>query len=314
MKRLFSLLLCLCLFIPLLSACDSRSALPENNEISEEDLQKFKDKYDPDEKAEKEKTQIILLGDSTSTWYQQDPSKPEYLIERNLMGWSRYFTYYFDDSISMKYLSFGGSSTLIFSESEQYNWYKSALSEGDIVLIQYLHNEVLNGKQHTDPTIPLEDADASCKDKNGNVSYQAALYSFCIRPALEAGATPILLSPTLHLDTKTGTGKLPDTYLDYIAAMKDLAEDLDIAFIDLSEDLFALYDEVGKSKDLKTTALHAYLDETASSIDKLHLSHIGAYKVAGVIAKKLAESVPAFDEWLLETPKEFDKELFVKIP
>ncbi len=318
MKRTISVLLFLALTASLLCACRNE-ALPEHEPLSEEELSQIQNKPDSENKDQlneetkppvSKTTEVIILGDSTATWYH-GAYKPDYLQKRNLMGWSRYFPYYFNQSVKMNSLAFGGASTLKFKESDQYNIFLSALSQGDFVLIQFAHNEVYNDGRRTMPNLLLEDVDESCKDANGFISYQAALYYYYLKPILDAGATPILITPTVLRNEKNGLAKLPDGHTDYIAAMQDIAQDLNIPCVEITTALIDLYQKTCDDHGAEATkSLHAYTDSTATALDKLHLSHTGAYTVAGLIATELQKTVPEFEQCALTTPREFDLKFY----
>lgn len=308
MKRFFCILLTSLLLLTGFVSCSNDFS--ETDTVTQDELQKLEEQNASLNQEKGEKVKVIILGDSSATWYRY-PFKEEYLKERNLMGWSRYFPYYFQENVKMFSLAYGGASTRLVASSEHYNEFKYVLEEGAVVLIQFAHNELLDDERRTYAGIDYHEVDSiSLSDKDGRVSYQAALYFHYIKPILDAKAIPVLLSPTVTRNRITGLAESAN-YTEYIQDMKELAEEFNFPFVDVSAALTVTYqnlvDEYGPEG---TVRLHSYLEDTDKTLDRLHLSHEGAYLIAGIIAKEVANAVETLSVNFLQQPREFDMVIY----
>ncbi len=240
---------------------------------------------------------IFIVGDSTAEWSQEN--------NKNLMGWGYYFPRYLQADVKTTVLAKSGESSLSFLALRQYETLINEVQEGDIVLIQFGHNDMDSDSDHTDPHIPSTETDASGLNEQGVYSFRSILYNCYIRPMQARGATPVLLSP---ITRRADDGRPePGQLVDYATAMEALAAEFDVAYVDAQQITIDLYNSRFEAGGADATAqLHAYLDEQHTAYDRTHLSHLGAYTVAGLIADALKETLPDIVPFCLETPVAMD--------
>lgn len=143
-------------------------------------------------------------------------------------------------------------SSKSFAAEENYNMLASQLGAGDYLLISFGHNdEYPQVERYTDPY----------GDSTTEGSYKWYLKTKYIDPALEAGATPVLISSVVKRNYVGGAYQ-PQFHEIYTTAMKELAEEyaakgVTIPFIDLHHKMDALYKTLS---DEESKLLHASYD------------------------------------------------------
>lgn len=311
MKRFFTILLAI---LCLAGLCSCQKEYQDTVPVTQEEFEKLKEEALKKEQEANSYRRVLIIGDSTATRYrgvvEGAPTADE--LARNLMGWGPYLPYYFSDKLESINYSFGGASTFLFYSSEQYRTFQKTLKAGDYVLLQLMYNDVMFDDRRTSSGIDYKTVDSTtCQDASGTVSYQGALYYYYIKPILDAGATPVLLTLTVQRSEQTGLAIYPDRYDPYIEDLRYLSEELSIPLIDATETAEALYKSLcDKGGITATEYLHAYTDSTAKKLDNHHFSPEGAYEMAGIYANELVKTVPDLAHLLLETPRPFDKNVY----
>lgn len=155
-----------------------------------------------------------------------------------------------------------GRSTKSFLDEGRFEPVKAAMRPGDLLLIQFGHNdEKQDEARHTAP----------------QTTFKANLRLF-IDAARHCGAYPVLITPIARRRFDEQGNFLPGSHGDYPAAMGELAEEMGVPLIDL------------------TTATEAFLarlgDESSKPLfmwpkDNTHLKPEGAVKMAGLLAEGL---------------------------
>ncbi|MBQ9519240.1 MAG: hypothetical protein IJR59_05040, partial [Firmicutes bacterium] len=127
-------------------------------------------------------------------------------------------------------------------------------------------------------------------DKDTAGSFKNSLYVNYIKPALDAGATPIIATPVVR---RTTSSSWSDSQLhkanggDYAQAGRDLAAELGLTCIDNTAMTQELYTNLGPDE---TVYLHAWLNSKSSSVDNTHLNNYGASYVSYMMANALKNS------------------------
>lgn len=157
-----------------------------------------------------EKTTIHLIGDSTMA---NKEGTPEENPER---GWGQVLSQFFDSSIEVINYAINGRSTKSFISEGRWKEVCQNLKKGDYVLIQFGHNDQKNNdpSRYTNPT----------------GSYYYNLKKFVVE-SREKGATPILLTSIVRRSFNEN-GTLEDTHGIYPLMVRQLANDLNVDFID----------------------------------------------------------------------------------
>jgi lysophospholipase L1-like esterase len=207
---------------------------------------------------------IWICGDSTAT---------------NNAGWGRKLQSFLDsDKVQVRNKSVGGRSSKSFIE-EKSSWpsFKDDIQKGDVLIIQFGHND---NKPHSPEryTIP-------------ETTYKEYLTVF-IDHAREVGAIPLLASSIVRKRwNKDGT--MNPTHGNYPKAMKELAEDKNVAFVDMTRLTKEHFEKIGESA---TSKLYR---------DGSHLKANGAEVVTDLLIKSIVQqNIMPICSWVKDSPCE----------
>ena len=219
---------------------------------------------------------LYLCGDSTMAEYATDGSTPT-------RGWGQYFGAFFSPDITVVNRGKGGMDVRGFYSGTAY-WptIKKNIQPGDFVLLQFAHNDEKNGgmdgQELYDYYIAKGDAQAAAAtDTRGSVpngSYVATLRTL-VNEIRAAGAIPLFASSICRMNfTSTGDIRraarhdLGDSFsrltadgpvsglsvpaddhsMDFRWQMENLASEMDVEFIDMTESTRQLYVTYGQAK------------------------------------------------------------------
>ena len=206
---------------------------------------------------------IFVCGDSTAASYN-----PE---ETRMVGWGQLLGDYLPGTDVVN-LSMAGRSTKTFLAEGRLEPAGQA-DPGDLVLIQFAHNDE-NEKKPERYTAPWTEFTENLR--------------FFIRFAREHGAVPVLLTPICMRVWQDG--KLQPTHGEYPAAMRSVAEEMNVPLIDLYTESFRIVEEMGEEGS-KALFMHfapgedpAYPD---GSQDNAHTKRAGAERFAAAAARGL---------------------------
>lgn len=220
------------------------------------------------------------MGDSTSCVYTIDEM---YAIPRG--GWGMFIGKHLNDELEVKDLAFSGRSSKSFTTEENYKEFVAEVSSDDFVIVQFGHNDEKSSTEEdlkNRYTEPLGD-----KEEEGSFKYY--LYNYYIKVAMDVGAEVIILSPVTRRMFDTHK-EILDSHGSYSVAVNELASELKIPFIDLSNISRDYYNAIGIEK---SRSLHAaYLDTQKGDggVDNTHFSHYGAMCIARLIVKNLMDT------------------------
>lgn len=182
-----------------------------------------------------------------------------------------------------------GRSTKSFIDESRVVPIYDKITEGDFLFIQFGHNDekINDPSRYTAP----------------NGEYKINLGKF-VNVARNKKAHPVLITPLerrcFEEEHKLGEGE----HLEYVDAMKQVAEELEVPLIDL----YAMSrDAMEEAGDAKTTEWYMHLKEgeyvayPEGKTDNTHLKYAGAVTYAGCIAKGLKDLGGIYKELLLET-------------
>ena len=169
------------------------------------------------------------MGDSTMTDYANYGE--DYMTERYpQMGWGQSLPQFlvpdslknisiFDvDSIKLVNKARGGRSTRSFFEEGRWAEIYNQLQPGDFVIIQFGHNDASVSKQERYVSLP---------------GYKEFLRLY-VNQTRQKCATPILITSVCR-NYPWEDNKLGNSHGDYPQAMKDVAQEMDVYLIDLTE-------------------------------------------------------------------------------
>lgn len=226
-------------------------------------------------------TKVWIIGDSTVADYSLES---DYQAKRYpIMGWGQVFQAFMSsdslqmvrhiirsDSVIVDDRAVGGRSTRSFFEEGRWSEIYRQLRPGDIVMIQFGHNDasVNKGERYTSLT-----------------GYKEFLRLF-VNQSGEKGAIPILITPVAR-NYPWKEGRLGNTHGDYPGAMKQVAEELNVYLIDLttlSMDFFSrkgqAYVTAAYFMNFPAGMYEGYPD---GSSDNTHFQPAGATAVASLV-------------------------------
>ncbi len=241
---------------------------------------------------------VHTIGDSTMAEYDESTTDKR--------GWGMMFQQFFDETITVNNRGkSGASSKSFYQESAYWTSVKKQIAEGDYVIIQFSHNDEKNNGMDGDSVIAKTgDATVDYRGTVPQTTYKDFLRKY-VEETRELGANPILVAPMCrkyfrgNTITRAGRHDLGDKFsvlnddgtikenqsvpstdrtMDYPYAMQEVAEEMDVPFIDLttlSADLFISYG------DAACTSLLFCSD------DSTHPCALGATLIARIVAQEM---------------------------
>lgn len=209
---------------------------------------------------------------------------------------------YLKDSVIVRNFARSGRSTKSFISEGHLAALEKEIGAGDYMIIEFGHND-----EKTFDTLRYTAPFGEYKDNLKKM----------IDVARNAGATPILISslerrafmdgsrmwadPTM--DPKTPTTLQPSGHAEYVEAMKQLAQEENVAFIDLcakSREKMEAAGPVETTKWFMNIAPGEYPAYPNGLFDNTHLKYQGAVVFAGLVAEGLKELGAPYADMLFE--------------
>lgn len=206
---------------------------------------------------------IYISGDSTVQTYDEY-WKPQ-------AGWGQMISRYFTSDVTFSNQSIGGRSSKSFILEGRLDTILRAIKPNDYFLIQFGHN---------DATVSIPARYASPAD------YKNYLKTY-IEGTRQRGAIPILVTPVGRRDYNETTGIFNVSFPTYVAAMKEVADELDVDLVDLSTLSRTYYDSIGP---IGTLAVFLHLEAgiytafPSGSVDNTHFQEYGAIQIARLLS------------------------------
>lgn len=223
---------------------------------------------------------IFWAGDST-VQYNDITTYPQ-------IGIGQVLSLYLKPEVKVENHAKNGRSTKSFIDESRVPAIYDRITEGDFLFIQFGHND----EKVNDParyTEPFSD-------------YMINLEKF-INVARNKKAIPVLITP-LERRCFEEDGTLNAGYhSDYVKAMKQTAENLNVALVDLYT---MSREEMEKAGMEETTKWYMHLPEgkypshPEGLTDNTHLQYAGAVKYAGCVAKGLKELGGIYSDLLID--------------
>jgi lysophospholipase L1-like esterase len=196
---------------------------------------------------------LYLAGDSTVTDQAEAPSA----------SWGQMLPRFFTPDIAVANHAESGETLKSFVTELRLDKLLSALKAGDWVMIQFGHND----QKSQWPQTYVEAAS----------TYRSWLRVY-LAEVRRRGATPILVTSPERRNFDA-TGHITNSHGDYPQAVRDVAREEGVAFIDLHDMSRRFYEALGPG-----LAAHAFADEGR---DKTHHDEYGAYALARMIVEGL---------------------------
>lgn len=255
------------------------------------------------------KVKVHTIGDSTMADYDENTTDKR--------GWCTYLGNFFDAQYEVNNRGKSGSDTRgFYTNAGLWASVKSQMQAGDYLLIQFAHNDegtVTNG-------MDIEDYKAYCaanglaaptdaRGTNPQTTYRDYLRLF-IDEARALGVNPVLVGPICRKYfsgndiRRNGRHDLGDKFskiengvlyenqsvpasdhsMDYVEAMRIVAQEKNVPFVDMTEATRQLYLQYGEAQC--TSLLFCQGDNT-------HTATLGANLIARLGAQLLKDNVPA---------------------
>jgi lysophospholipase L1-like esterase len=240
-------------------------------------------------------TTLFLVGDSTVCEFTDAYYYPRY-------GYGTQLKNYLNSNVTVNNLALSGRSSKSYITEANYTTLKSSMKSGDYLMIGFGHNdEKFEDARYTNPNTDVSDTR----------SFKYYLYTYYIKPALDAGATPILCTPIVRRsasDSYTGA-VIHDTSSDtsggttypggdYAKAIRELGATYNVTVIDNTNLTKDLYSTLTASE---TLYLHAWVSDNSASVDNTHINIYGAKYVAYLIASAIQKSSCSLKSYVLGT-------------
>lgn len=227
--------------------------------------------------AEARYVRVLLAGDSTCADMKNVSSS-------SYRGWGQVFQFFYDSRhVTVINFAKGGASTKTFREHGCWDALASEMKKGDIVLIQFGHN------------------DENVKDGRGTTpdEYKQNLIGY-VQEVRAAGADPVLMTPILRRRydaqgkaMRGGGGNF--NHLKYSPKVFEVAHELKVPLIDgeqISEQwLDSMTPDTAKDYFVWFRS-GAYLKYPDGKTDDVHLNQKGAYEIASRFSEELCSVKP----------------------
>ena len=204
---------------------------------------------------------IYIIGDSTV-----DDSHPPF------RGWGWALPQFVREGVSVHNHALSGRSSRSFRAEGLFEPIEKALSAGDLLLIQFGHNDEKDDERHTDP----------------DTTFPEELWRYCDF-ALSRGAQPVLITPVCRRFFG-GDGSLFYTHGEYPRAIRLLAAEKQLPLCDLKADSRELYKSLGEQKTAELFVRLApgeHPDFPEGHDARSHFNAHGAQVIAGLVAEEL---------------------------
>ena len=207
---------------------------------------------------------IFICGDSTAASYRAE--------ETRMAGWGQVLGEYLP-GVTIVNLAMAGRSTRTFLNENRLQPAAEQGEPGDLMLIQFAHNDE-NEKKPERYAAPWTE-------------YAENLRRF-IRFARERQMVPVLLTPICMRIWQDG--KLQPTHGEYPDAMRSVAEEMRVPLVDLYTESFRIVEAMGEEGS-KALFMHLRPGEDPANPegleDNAHTRRAGAERLAAAAAKGL---------------------------
>ena len=233
-------------------------------------------------------TKIYLIGDSTMMDY--DKYREDYMTSMYpLSGWGQFFQELFDaetvgdlgdliqtDSVLVDNRAIGGRSTRSFFEEGRWAKVYNDLQAGDLVMIQFGHNDATLER-------PLRYVTPA--------AYKEFIRLY-VNQTREKGAIPIVITPVSRNEPWKDR-KLGNLHADYYTAAVEVSEELEVGMIDLTMRSMEFFEEKGEEYVTKNYFMNMepgqYPNYPEGKEDNTHFVTEGAKEVAKLVMEGMKD-------------------------
>lgn len=214
--------------------------------------------------AKEEKVRVLMAGDSTMKTYN--------LEKTPMRGWGQMISNYFDDNVEFFNYAHGGKSTKSFRAEGYWDELMQNLRAGDIVFIQFGHNDGSKNKPER-YTTPDE--------------YKQNLIQY-VKEVRAKKALPVLCTSIVM--RKFVDGKFKDGHGLYPVKMREVANEMDVLLLDIHKETEKLIVELGEQQSIY---MYMHLEPgdhprfPEGREDNTHLKAFGADMVAQCAVREI---------------------------
>ena len=214
---------------------------------------------------------VYVVGDSTVSTYRDNVFP--------ITGWGQVITHYFDEATQFINHAIGGRSSRSFYQEGRWQAVVDELNAGDYVFIQFGHN----------------DRDFSKEERYTPTADYAVYLQMYIDEAKAKNAIPVLVTPMVLNAYRNNVLRnvFTESGNDYAGTMKTVAQNNNVALIDLNKKSFDLVQNLGPDYSSRYLFMVLPAGEYANypdgSNDGTHFQQMGAVEMAGLIAQGLQE-------------------------
>ncbi|HSI69510.1 MAG TPA: rhamnogalacturonan acetylesterase [Gillisia sp.] len=236
-------------------------------------------------------TTVYLIGDSTMADYSNnyDEGKDYMKTRYPIAGWGQVFQPVMNrnniselshvlktDSILVDNRARGGRSTRTFFEEGRWSSVHKNLKEGDLVLMQFGHNDASETKPERYVTVE---------------GYKEYLRLF-VNQTREKGGIPVVITPVSR-NYPWKNGKLGNVHGDYYTAAVEVSKELEAHLIDLTQRSMDHFTEKGEEYVTRNYFMNfgpgLYEAYPEGSSDNTHFQPEGAKAVAQLVFEGLRD-------------------------
>lgn len=211
---------------------------------------------------------VFTIGDSTMANKKLDDDNQE-------RGWGQMLPAFFSENIVVDNHAVNGQSSKSFIDGGRWEKVYSKIRKGDYVFIQFGHNDQKsNPKRYSEP----------------GTTFDANLRKF-IQETREKGGIPVLFNSIIRRNFNE-EGILVDTHGDYLKSPLNVANELNVPFIDLNKITHDLVQGLGVEESKK---LFMWVGDKQ---DNSHLNIKGGRLVAKLAVEAIAQKIPELAKYV----------------
>lgn len=219
-------------------------------------------------KQQQQHLNVYMVGDSTMATRTDTVETPE-------RGWGQIFPTYLNENVTVFNHAQNGRSTKSFLAEGRWAKVMETLSEGDVVILQFGHN----------------DAKVNDSLRSATPDEYAQNLTMMVEQAKEVGALPIICSPIARRHFKDNV--LQYVHGEYPAKAKEVAEAENVPFVDMTtmtmDWLAPLGDEGSQPYFVYIMQPGEYSKYPEGKTDNTHLRLAGALHVAELFVQAVEE-------------------------
>lgn len=262
--------------------------------------------------SDKQKITIFMIGDSTMSNKSLAGGNPE-------RGWGHVLPGFFSEDIIVDNHAQNGRSSKSFIDEGRWDKVLALIKKGDYVFIQFGHNdEKPKADRHTDPGTTF-DANLrkfvnetrekggipvlfnSIVRRNFGVADDKAVAQAIIQDDIRKGINPDAKRDASQTAFSEKGDKLIDTHGVYLDSPRNVAEELNVPFVDMNKLTHDLVEGMGPEESKKLfmwVPAGAVPAMPKGREDNTHLNVHGARVIAGLTVDAIANAVPELAKYV----------------